>query len=425
MMTVESSADNSESSPTKSVATSGLDYGGGAGVPDLLKREEEEDVVGGGGGASDEDEERLLQGSLMSHASAPRPYHHHHHHHLHSMNQFHQHSHVLLKKSPPSHSENPRTNTGSTTNTAHGASSSSSSPHKSSSNFSISSILERSAPSAVNPLPLVLPSPLEYYYHSAAASLRHHPSLMAAMAASGPPSSSGGLSSMDYGSDEGSDVDEGAKESSASSSLLLSSSAAPSSSSSSRKQRKARTAFTDYQLQTLERSFEKQKYLSVQDRQELAAKLNLTDTQVKTWYQNRRTKWKRTTSVGLELLAEHGNLSALQSLCRSGSPYANMAAAAAASVSSSAAAAAAAAGVGPPGNPYPGLEFYYRQATLANFLATSKPPGSAIPGAVGLPHPQHSSGYPTNHSVDSPPSPVDSPSSPLLKPTPVSPPISR
>merc|ERR1719336_3582007 len=87
---------------------------------------------------------------------------------------------------------------------------------------------------------------------------------------------------------------------------------------SSRKQRKARTAFTDYQLQTLERTFEKQKYLSVQDRQELAAKLNLTDTQVKTWYQNRRTKWKRTTSVGLELLAETGNYSALQSLYRSG-----------------------------------------------------------------------------------------------------------
>ena len=57
---------------------------------------------------------------------------------------------------------------------------------------------------------------------------------------------------------------------------------------SQRKQRKARTAFTDYQLQTLERTFEKQKYLSVQDRQELAAKLNLSDTQVKTWYQNRR-----------------------------------------------------------------------------------------------------------------------------------------
>ncbi|KAE9540975.1 hypothetical protein AGLY_004220 [Aphis glycines] len=47
----------------------------------------------------------------------------------------------------------------------------------------------------------------------------------------------------------------------------------------SKKQRKARTAFTDHQLQTLEKSFERQKYLSVQDRMELAAKLNLSDTQ--------------------------------------------------------------------------------------------------------------------------------------------------
>ena len=61
-----------------------------------------------------------------------------------------------------------------------------------------------------------------------------------------------------------------------------------SSSSYSKKQRKARTAFSDNQLQTLESSFERQKYLSVQDRMELAAKLSLTDTQVKTWYQNRR-----------------------------------------------------------------------------------------------------------------------------------------
>ncbi|XP_021493557.1 barH-like 2 homeobox protein [Meriones unguiculatus] len=86
-----------------------------------------------------------------------------------------------------------------------------------------------------------------------------------------------------------------------------------------KKPRKARTAFSDHQLNQLERSFERQKYLSVQDRMDLAAALNLTDTQVKTWYQNRRTKWKRQTAVGLELLAEAGNYSALQRMLPS--PY--------------------------------------------------------------------------------------------------------
>ncbi|XP_033731806.1 barH-like 1 homeobox protein [Pecten maximus] len=83
-------------------------------------------------------------------------------------------------------------------------------------------------------------------------------------------------------------------------------------SSKVKKPRKARTAFTDHQLNSLEKIFERQKYLSVQDRMELAAKLNLTDTQVKTWYQNRRTKWKRQTAVGLELLAEAGNFASVQ-----------------------------------------------------------------------------------------------------------------
>ena len=58
--------------------------------------------------------------------------------------------------------------------------------------------------------------------------------------------------------------------------------------SNSKKSRKARTIFTDKQLQELENTFEKQKYLSVQDRMDLAHRMGLTDTQVKTWYQNRR-----------------------------------------------------------------------------------------------------------------------------------------
>lgn len=75
-----------------------------------------------------------------------------------------------------------------------------------------------------------------------------------------------------------------------------------SSSCNLKKNRKSRTAFSDFQLNSLEKSFEKHKYLSVQDRIELANRLNLTDTQVKTWYQNRRTKWKRQSSLGIEWL---------------------------------------------------------------------------------------------------------------------------
>ncbi len=96
----------------------------------------------------------------------------------------------------------------------------------------------------------------------------------------------------------------------------------------SKKARKARTAFTDNQLNSLEKSFERQKYLSVQDRMELAARLNLSDTQVKTWYQNRRTKWKRQTAVGLELLAEAGNFAAVQRMLQQNpywcTPYQNL-----------------------------------------------------------------------------------------------------
>ena len=52
--------------------------------------------------------------------------------------------------------------------------------------------------------------------------------------------------------------------------------------------RKARTAFSDGQLQLLETTFEQHKYLSVEERGSLARRLGLSDTQVKTWFQNRR-----------------------------------------------------------------------------------------------------------------------------------------
>ncbi|XP_055331132.1 homeobox protein LOX10-like [Paramacrobiotus metropolitanus] len=59
------------------------------------------------------------------------------------------------------------------------------------------------------------------------------------------------------------------------------------------KRRRLRTVFTDSQLVVLEDRFSKQKYLSTPDRLKMAKTLGLTQLQVKTWYQNRRMRWKR------------------------------------------------------------------------------------------------------------------------------------
>ncbi|KRX26776.1 Homeobox protein ceh-9 [Trichinella nelsoni] len=59
------------------------------------------------------------------------------------------------------------------------------------------------------------------------------------------------------------------------------------------KKKKARTTFTGRQIFELERQFELKKYLSSSERAELAKLLHVTETQVKIWFQNRRTKWKK------------------------------------------------------------------------------------------------------------------------------------
>nr|BAN19969.1 distal-less homeobox protein 6C [Eptatretus burgeri] len=60
-----------------------------------------------------------------------------------------------------------------------------------------------------------------------------------------------------------------------------------------KKVRKPRTIYSSLQLQTLNRRFQQTQYLALPERAELAAALGLTQTQIKIWFQNKRSKYKK------------------------------------------------------------------------------------------------------------------------------------
>ncbi|KAG7328601.1 hypothetical protein KOW79_008545 [Hemibagrus wyckioides] len=81
--------------------------------------------------------------------------------------------------------------------------------------------------------------------------------------------------------------------------------------------KRTRTSFTAEQLYRLEMEFQRCQYVVGRERTELARQLNLSETQVKVWFQNRRTKQKKDQGKDAELRsAAHSETAATCSVLR-------------------------------------------------------------------------------------------------------------
>uniref|UniRef100_A0A8C6JDK8 Uncharacterized protein n=1 Tax=Melopsittacus undulatus TaxID=13146 RepID=A0A8C6JDK8_MELUD len=82
-----------------------------------------------------------------------------------------------------------------------------------------------------------------------------------------------------------------------------------------RQAKRSRAAFSHSQVLELEREFSHQRYLSAPERARLARALQLTETQVKIWFQNRRYKTKRKEWILRETIICTGKVAKIGVFC--------------------------------------------------------------------------------------------------------------
>lgn len=77
------------------------------------------------------------------------------------------------------------------------------------------------------------------------------------------------------------------------------------------KRKHTRPTFSGHQIFALEKTFEQTKYLAGPERARLAYSLGMSESQVKVWFQNRRTKWRKRHAMEVSTKSEDLNGSAV------------------------------------------------------------------------------------------------------------------